>query len=974
MAKYTYEQIVKIGKDKGSRPSDINYTLKKYGISRRYNPVTDVDNWKNLIPNAASNAKGMARDAKTFGGYVISPIIDADYAMHNTKGRGIDKLAAAKDAFIKSINDDKYRKTLGGALVGGIAGTFIPKVGTIGGALTGAGIGMSGSPKEFANALLSTYNTNLDELKSGNARPEDIIQGLFDNPLYAALDTAPIYGPKLTKGVGKSLDNAPLALRQLFPDEKARAFNRQITNSLTSARAKGQKNYQGILNLEASNGIDRERLVKNILTNDISNMSQQELLLAETIKNNLRDVENEFTSRGYADPSEFRDNTRAQYVMYSMPDLGELVHDDIYNIIRGENLRTGNKLPEQAKIDEIKRLADIGGDLYDNKKISWLSQQLAPITDEYGNVVARDLVGNTKNYFDTNRIIGKQSTSKLANVLDRTIKAQLDHMGQFIDVEDTINNLANSFEQGSIKTLNAGEKTPIGKTPFSIRAFKEYVNKHGSNVDIAEAIRNSKIEEAGAYLLDNLYVDMINNAFTKNLGKQRKLLNAFKKAVLGNPHWVVLNRIGNMTNNLMDGVTLFDYKDVKRASQLGIIPEELQYQTSFGAYINMLEGADSIQGINKATKGYGSAVNVPLNRLKQAYDKFKDSKKSLGDYGELIKQAYINTSDVTANPWYKLEASLEYADRAANMIKQAKEYGKIHNVSWEDVLRKAQNDTRLFSELNTKVNKALGDYVGRNYAISPKFYGLASEMVPFYRFVTQTGRTTAHQLAHNPIGFMANVTAPPRVGYNLSNEYVQKYGLDPEQYEGGIPYLQEKDEKGNTKYRVYGFEPLPFASVAEQFTSPSRAASMFGPYTTSLPFAMAFMNRYGRTATSPKQTEMRLNGENTYGKRYDPTLGEYLALLGNTLLTNTHNMARITSKELPEVLASVGIMKGMHTPYDTNAWRPNEESYKKTLPSELVGRWLGLQTRQVGKYKPRKPSKTTAIKTANKIKRNREKE
>ena len=35
MAKYTYEQIVKMGKDKGARPSDINYTLKKYGISKR---------------------------------------------------------------------------------------------------------------------------------------------------------------------------------------------------------------------------------------------------------------------------------------------------------------------------------------------------------------------------------------------------------------------------------------------------------------------------------------------------------------------------------------------------------------------------------------------------------------------------------------------------------------------------------------------------------------------------------------------------------------------------------------------------------------------------------------------------------------------------------------------------------------------------------------------------------------------------
>lgn len=973
MARYTYEQIVKMGKDKGARPSDINYTLKKYGINRRYNPLTDKDNWANLPHKISSNAKGMYRDAKTFGGYLISPLVDAIDTMDTTEGRGIDKLEAAKDAFIKSVNDDKYRKTLGGAIAGGVVGTFIPKLGTLGGALTGAGIGMSGDPKEFANALLSTYNTNLDELASGSVDAGNVVQGIFDNPLYTALDAAPLYGPKLVKGVNKSLEHAPLALRQLFPDEKTRAFNRQITNSLTSARARGQANYQGILDLEMLPGINRERLVNNILTNKTEGLTPKELELAKTIKNNLRNVETEFLNRGYADPEAFRDNAAAQYVMYEMPDVGELVHDDIYRIIRGEDLRTKNKLPNKDKINKIKELGEVGRGLYDSGDISWLSQKLAPITDEYGNVVARELAGDTKNYFATDRIVGKQSTKKLANVFDRTVKQQLDEYSQFMDIEDTVNNLVNNFkEQQGIGIYNGEGEIPVGKAPFSMRAFKEYIKTHGANIDTAEAINNAKVKEAGALLIDNLYLDMINNAFRKGFGN-RRLLNAFKKAVLANPHWFIQNRVGNFSNNLMDGVTLFDYGDARKAIKAGLIPNELQYQTSYGAYINMLKGEDVIPGMKGVeSKGLLSSIGAPVSRLKQDWARFRDSRKSLEDIKNLALNTYTNTSDFFANPFYKLEASGELLDRAANLVKQAKEYGKRNNVNWKDVLRKAKEDTSLFHELNTGVNKALGDYVGRNYAMSPGWYDFISETIPFYRFMTQTGRTTAHQLAHNPLGFMANITTPPRVGYNLSQYYASKYGLDPDQYDGGIPYKQIREEGGKTAYRTYGFEPLPFASVAKQTTSPTELASMLGPYTTSLPLAMAFMNRYGRTATSPRQLELKKQGINFRGKKYEQTGGELLSLLLNTFATNTHSGFRLSSKELPELVATFND-KGMYTPYDTNAWRPNEDSYKKTLPSELMARWFGIQSRQVGKYKPQKPSVKSASKFKRKLEANRNK-
>ena len=974
MAKYTREYIVKAGLSKGAKASDINYTLKKYGYKPDYNPILEKENWKNLGSNLLSNARSLARDARTFGGYVLSPITDTEQAYHNAKHG--DKIQAAKKAFLDSINDSNYRKTITGALAGGAIGTFIPKVGPIAGALTGAGIGMAGSPKEFANAVLSPYNTSVDDIRSGNVDWKDIAQGAFNNPLYAALDTAPIHGPLAVKGISKALNHAPMAIKQIFPDEQMRAFNRQITNSMSSARARRQGNYLGYMNLETMPHVNRERLVRNILTNDTTGMTNEEKLLAKTIKSNLRDIENEYISRGYGDASEFRDNARAQYVMYLLGDNNNMLHDDIYRIIRGEDLRTGNQLPSESELKRIKSLANEGGKLYDEGKISFLTQKLAPFNDINHTGLASKLNAGATNYFDTDRIIGKQSISKLANVFDRTIKEQIDQFANKMGVEDTISNLVKSYEMQPLSDIPKDYVLPKGKSAFSTKAFKEYIKKHGTDADIGEALRRSRVLEDGAYILDDMYLDMINNAFKKSpTTGNRRILNAFKKAVLANPHWVMLNRVGNWSNNFMDGVTLVDYHDARLANRAGLIPEELQLQTSFGSYVGNLEGIENIQGVNNATRGFLKSMKQPISRLKQAIGRFKDSKKNLVDIGEVTKQVLANSSDITANPWYKLEAALEYSDRSANIVRQAKRYGAKVGKDWKQVLQEAKENPKLYAELNTGVNKALGDYVGKNYALPHGAYSNLSEVVPFYRFLTQTGRTTAHQLAHNPLGFAMNVTIPSRIGYDLSEYYANKYKLNPDEYAGGMPYLQEENN-----VRTIGYEPLPAANVLESFGNIGKGrdlTSLLGPYLSTIPDVLAF-RKFGKTATTPRRTDMMLNGEYTAAnKNFQPTLGETGAYGLNTLLNTLYHPYRSTTQiALP--LAAMLLGKGRQTGYDTNSLRQNPQTYKKTLPSELIGNWIGIQSRSnyqdKGKSKFTKGlDKSMAKKTRRQIKRNQAK-
>ena len=155
-----------------------------------------------------------------------------------------------------------------------------------------------------------------------------------------------------------------------------------------------------------------------------------------------------------------------------------------------------------------------------------------------------------------------------------------------------------------------------------------------------------------------------------------------------------------------------------------------------------------------------------------------------------MSSAYASTNDITANPLFRLESGLELRDRYANFIMQAEKYGKSHKMSTRSVIKKANKDDNLFNELNTKVNKDLGDYVGRNYFIPNTVYDVVGDLVPFYRFLTQTGRTSIHQIQRHPLAFQAANIVPATVGNMISNDVVKDYNLDPESYEGGVPYFK----------------------------------------------------------------------------------------------------------------------------------------------------------------------------------------
>lgn len=931
----TRENVIKYGIEHGKSVKDINSALTKANLEQ-FNPVVDIGR------NVARNARDFARDFATTTGAIVKPIMEAGDEIYRAPlGQ---KQQAVRDAFNKTIQNKMLQRTAAGAAIGGTAGSFIPGVGTAAGIALGSITGLVGGPKNLADAFLSTYGTSIDDIKSGNVDINKIKYGIYSNPLYAGMDVLGVpgvakYAGKAGGAIGKAVPKtAPMAVQQLLPSPELRNFNRLLTESMEGSKSRHADLYKSVNTLETMPLANREEIVKNITMNT-GNLNEGERVIAEAIKKDLRANESKAIELGLLDKASSKTNTIAQYVMGKVGNkVPGLLHMDIVDLLEGRELRpTAKNLIGDGK--EILQAIEDGNKLYGEGKISFLTQMLAGTADVTGEIKARNFNKEAKNYFQTSRITGKTEADRLADVLDESIKFQLAQVGKPTQVIDLIDNIIRENKLGQ-SVLKEG-KVPEGKYALNKDAFQKSIRESIANTgeaNIQKALRDSNIAMPGSVLVDEIYGKAIQNAFTPSrMGKLKKLTNSFKKAVLANPHWVMLNRIGNFTNNAMGGVTLKDYVDTKRLSHL--LPNKLKQQTAFASYVG-----EGIESINQP--GWKAVWGQPLSRISKASKKFAKSSKSLEDIGTFAGELYGGTSDLTANPMFRLESTLERTDRFANFIKQAREYGKANNMSLEQVLKKANLNEQLFDKLNRQVNKDLGDYIGRNYAVPQGVYDVVSEAVPFYRFLTQTGRTTAHQLANHPIAFGSMVNVPARVGSQASKKVIQEYNLDPEQYEGGAPY--KVTPWGEV--RTLGIEPLPAQAVARDIAnllSGKEMGSLASPYLTMVSDILNY-KKGDRIPTSKALTELKMTRPSE-AEKYKPTQGERLRYALNQIISTTYNPYRWTQSYIPEAAKALWGIKhgnvGLQSRYDIEQFTENPLSYRKTTPAELIGRWAALQTR-----------------------------
>lgn len=958
------DQLIDYGIAKNFSVKDINKELKARGMAS-YNPATRGKNYLGMPKEFLKEGGEFAKGLVTFGGEVIKPIaksIDTAYRQKNIVEAG---KSIAKDIKSTATSPTTW-KTLKGAGIGAVTGGVIGRgFGAIPGAMLGAQIGNQGG-RAVADAYLHPYNLNIDKIINSSVNvankigqgenfrkalasygikaktsdridPLDVIQGIQTHPLSATLDS--FYpASKVAKPIIKattSNPNRPLWMKQLLPDEDTRKFHRDVTEALQSSRVKSSELYKSAVALDNMPKANRQEIAKYLMTNK-GKLTPEERRVARGIRKDLNANQDLAVKLGYVEAKNQADDVVAQYVMQKMGNKTNLLHNDIKTIINNGILEPEaiQILEKEKNLDKINKLIKEGSDLYDKKKIVLLSQKFATSEDPLGLRTASKINEDAKNYFDTARYIGRTGADRLANVLDDTLEFQLNQVGysrEGVDIIDKL--LANKTVAGNVKDSASSEI----KSKFNKSLADDFIK--GELPDLNKALRNSGIKGK----IDDVYYEAINNAFKKpvNTGL-RRLLNAFKKGVLGQPHWYAQNRVGNFTNNIMEGVNLADYLDTAKYAKLA--PKQLKQQTSFASYVN-----EGIPGVGNTTFG-GS-----FNKLNKAIGRYRESNKGLGATGTLVTDLLGGISDVTANPWFKWEATAEFADRYANFIRQAKREAEATGKSVESILEKANKDKALFNRLNTQVNKSLGDYVGRNYALPAGLYDNLGELVPFYRFLTQTGRTTAHQLANTPLAFHSIATLPGRLGQQENEKVLKEFEgeITPKRFKGGVPY-----RKIDNEIRTIGFDPIPIGALTSL-----DILSSISPYVSSIPEVLKF-RKNDRMATTPRFTELESKPTNEIDE-FEPTGLEKMQLFGRTLMDTMFNPWIQYSRYLRPLGATLNGTP-IQSLYDTSLYRENLKSPVRDLPSENILKMFGVQS-QVN-YPPKRESKSAkkkAIRRAN---------
>ena len=932
----TERQIVETGLRENKGVDWIQTQLSRHGYNKNYNPAMYVENYKNLAGNALSNAKNMARDLRTFGGLMLRPIMNIE--MDVAKAKKGEKLNALKKSFKEAVNDDRWRKMYGGAAIGGLAGSVIPRIGTLGGAMAGAMLGAS-TPKETINALLSTYNLNANDFSNLKNTPiKDIpnklsdmstraAQGVFDNPIYAGFDLAPLYAKPLGKAMSGVSNKLPTAVRQLIPDEKTRMVNRALTNSLNASGTRYANRAQSYMQLGNYPNLNREELLKNIIFNT-GDLSNEEKALARSIKKDLKTNEQEAIRLGLISKEEAEANAIAQYVTMSLGNK-DIKHIDILNkILTGDYGRNISSLKNNLKLEnKINSLIEKGKQLYNKNNISFFTQAISPSKDPLGEIIASDYAKRGAGYFGTDRIIGQQDINTLSKVFDDSLKYQLDQVSKYSSADEAIRNISSEFGLGTINNKNKkfvkDSKNLIAINPDK---FKKLISGNAKKLDnktINNIIKGTTSYNKGDIILDKLHLDMVANAFdVSKQGPLAKILNVFKKVVLASPHWIALNRIGNVSNNLIAGVSPSSYIDAFRYGKFA--PDRLKQQTSFYSYINNYDDLAR----NPKFSGW---INQSYNKLKRSIDKFDVSEKKLEDYAKLGTNVLSSVNDFTTAPFFKAEAGWELLDRYANFIDKAKKIAAKEGKDWKRIVRKANKDDKLFNKINDMVNKELGDYIGRNYAIPKGVYDSLSVAMPFYRFLSQTARVTGDQLRNHPLSFALSTSIPARFGNKYSEDVINKYNLYREMYKGGLPYRIKDND-----IRTFGFEPLPIGAITEDMQGMAKleSPSILKNPLFAIKDAVDFI-KFGRMAKSPASV--------IEGKDHKATPEERLRLILGFLGNNFVHPYRVATTFGPEGFRALS-GEGLYPRYDTNPFTETFLGYERTMPIELVGKWLGVQT------------------------------
>lgn len=755
--------------------------------------------------------------------------------------------------------------------------------------------GPLGAVEDVYNMVVEPYGLDTQNI-ARKGLPQALIEApsrAWAHPGYTALDLATMGKGKIPKkAIGNILEakNAPKIVQDFIPSEKVAKVN-DIVNTAQSATISNERNMAlAIADATRSGKGDLAQAVRNLETGGVNGVWQGDNATLEVTKK-LADISDTYNRQLQvlgANANKAKNVTIAQYIMEALnPNRTNNIHtNDILNYLEGKDKVIQGY---RGKLSDIEALRLEAEELYNRGIIKPISHRatfkadpntpglvadtdraLGQLADRrYGWATPEELPktlfkayeGAARELRDAN--VGRLSIDEAVHTIGQKVTPQ--ELATRGLSSDEIIISPNAFNEVLAKDFGLDKFTTVGKR------VSEF-----SKTGLDKGLFNRYKDDL--FIVNKNHLRPIVNRFAKVNGGLNWLNSLWKTAQLITPKYFLENRIGNTLLNWLEGVSPQDYldamkltykgKDVFKGKYSEMRPERLKTDTSYyGVLGDEFRGAPGGQA------------------FKQAYNMIKEGVLE-GDLRKFGKGSY----DVFSAPVLAFESQFEGLDRYANFIRQAK---KLSSKTGEDVgsiIRRSATNNKLYGQLMKDVNRSLGDYIGRNWAINPELYNALSFAFPFFKYPTQGLRTLLHQARNNPLRYHSMVTVPQRIGRDM---WLDTVALHPEleDAQGGVIDTNVPQGLPYTVLKTTDVHPLGAGAGIL-----ARALGNWEELGTSPLFDVArilsFRDRYGNRASAPwyfngssgRSTFMR-NPDGSISNQLitQPTLGDRLSYAGAEL-------------------------------------------------------------------------------------------
>ena len=329
------------------------------------------------------------------------------------------------------------------------------------------------------------------------------------------------------------------------------------------------------------------------------------------------------------------------------------------------------------------------------------------------------------------------------------------------------------------------------------------------------------------YIFNKEDIEALKNAYNPRSGVLGDLGSIAKMGVLATPRYIAGNAITNMMLAPMTGV---DIRDI----------------------LYTLKNRDKLPSIVDRTSSYSGYLGerLPLRAsIKDVYGQIgKDIKE-----GELSRK--VEALNLGANyPIFKAAQTVESFQRAVEFVNQAQKYAKEVGKTTEKILEEARKNggnNRVAREINFRVQKYYGDYLGRNYYL-PRLAQSGLELAaPFYRPLTQGVRQFYNALVDMPLETQMLYRQPSLAINEVAQELADQSGTERDPVYGGYPI---KERAGRLAGQVVYSPYHAYSPVSELVKDPMGTLSG-NTFATSMINPIIGKNRFGDTAKLPNAME-----------------------------------------------------------------------------------------------------------------------